>query len=684
MKMKKITLLFALSLMISSIHAQNWQLDWSDEFNGSGSPNATIWTMENWAPGVVNSEDQAYTDRLENVRVENGNLVIEARKDNYNGWEWTSGRLHTSGKKDILYGRVEVRAMLPAGAGTWPAIWALPSDWVYGNWPTVGEIDIMEHVGKDPGNVHASIHTESYNHTINTQRTAQIDVPDFSTAFHVYTLEWSPTEIKMFVDDVNYFTFQNEGTGYQEWPFDKPFHVILNVAMGGTWGGRISRQLSSVKMLVDYVRVYSTSYPADTQAPTTPAALTGNPGGKAINLSWTPSSDNFSVKEYDVYLDNSLYQTTNQHAVYINGLQPLTSYDFKVRARDYAGNVSGFATATISTTDVQVNNIPAKIEAESYDGQSGVQLEATQDTGGGDNVGWIDAGDWMEYTIGVATAGDFIVDYRIASLSTGGEIHLLDGSSNLLTATVLPVTGGWQTWTTVTSSTFSLPAGTSTIRVYANQSGWNFNWMEFKSVSSGGTSMHVQSIVTTTQSAGQGNKNGVAQITVHDNDENPVAGATVSGTFSGTFNESFSGQTGANGVVTFVTSASAKGGVTVNFCVDNVTGSLTYNSAQNDITCTGGGARTSPEAGAAQSNAALQVFPNPSPDGRFSILLPKGTQLNGEVSISILDLQGKLVYQSTQANVGTLLSVDTPLQQGLYLLRLKHPDLNFESRLLIK
>jgi Beta-glucanase/Beta-glucan synthetase len=232
---------------------------WNDEFSNTGLPDATRWGYDVGGSGWGNNELEYYTDsRLENARCENGNLVIEARKESYQGMNYTSARLVTSNKGDWRYGRFEVRAKLPGGKGTWPAIWMLPTTWVYGSWPSSGEIDIMEYVGYDPGNVHGSIHTEAYNHTIGTQKTSTYSVPDAETAFHTYAIEWTTEKIDFFVDDVKYFSFTNEHTGYKVWPFDQPFHFILNLAVGGDWGGAegVDPNIWPQQMVVDYARVY--------------------------------------------------------------------------------------------------------------------------------------------------------------------------------------------------------------------------------------------------------------------------------------------------------------------------------------------------------------------------------------------------------------------------------------------
>lgn len=256
-------------------HKQNWELAWSDEFEGD-SLDSTKWSYNIWPARKVNDEDQAYTDRQKNLRVEGGVLVIEAHKEDYEGAEFTSGRIHTEGKGDFLYGRFEVRAQLPRGQGTWPAIWMLPSDpfkyattcepgedWqgstTCNAWPNSGEIDIMEHVGYQMGHVHGTVHNEAYYWVKWEQRKGRVLLGDVDEAFHVYALEWSPERIDMFVDDVHYFTYVNEGTGWKAWPYDHAYNLILNVAVGGAWGragGPIDDSVFPQRMRVDYVRVY--------------------------------------------------------------------------------------------------------------------------------------------------------------------------------------------------------------------------------------------------------------------------------------------------------------------------------------------------------------------------------------------------------------------------------------------
>lgn len=257
-------LLFTVSYGASS--QTPWQLVWSDEFNYTGLPDPAKWGYDVGAHGWGNNELQNYTERRqENARVENGVLVIEARRDGDKSHPYTSARLVSKGKGDWTYGRFEVRAKLPSGRGTWPAIWMLASKRNYGTgyWPDNGEIDIMEHVGYDPDVIHASAHTKAYHHSINTQKTGKTKVETARSGFNIYAVEWTPEEIRWYINGQQYFRFANErvsnpAADYKEWPFDKPFHLLLNLAVGGNWGGAkgVDDSIWPQRMEVDYIRVY--------------------------------------------------------------------------------------------------------------------------------------------------------------------------------------------------------------------------------------------------------------------------------------------------------------------------------------------------------------------------------------------------------------------------------------------
>lgn len=236
------------------------KLVWSDEFEKPGLPDPQKWDYERGYRR--NKELQYYCDRKENARIEKGNLVIEARNDsvNFDGKiaPITSASLITQGKAEWTYGYIEVRAKVPSSLGTWPAIWMLGTNKSKVGWPACGEIDIMEHVGFDPDKIHTNIHTKAYNHTIKTNKGKATAIKKPFTDFIKYGVDWNKDKLDFYIDDRLVFTFQNEGTGSDVWPFDQPFYLILNLAYGGSWGGQKGVDPSALpkKFLIDYVRVY--------------------------------------------------------------------------------------------------------------------------------------------------------------------------------------------------------------------------------------------------------------------------------------------------------------------------------------------------------------------------------------------------------------------------------------------
>lgn len=252
------------SIMKQRMDGDSLRIVWSDEFNEGRTPDASKWTYDvgNWGWG--NNELQYYTERrTENARVENGNLVIEAIKNDM-GFPWTSARLTTRGKISFIYGRIEFRAKVPHNRGNWAAGWTLGDNYIDElSWPYCGEIDILESVGYEMddltgnGVAHASAHCGAYYFKLENQPTATIQVNNMNNDFHTYAVDWSPSGIIAYVDDQEYFRYEDT-TDEMTWPFDKAQNIILNLAMGGGWGGimGIDENISSQKMIIDYVRVY--------------------------------------------------------------------------------------------------------------------------------------------------------------------------------------------------------------------------------------------------------------------------------------------------------------------------------------------------------------------------------------------------------------------------------------------
>jgi beta-glucanase (GH16 family) len=232
---------------------------WADEFNVDGAPDTTKWNYDigTGCPNLCgwgNNEAQYYTNRSDNVIVASGLLKITAKKESYQGAQYTSAKIFTKGKFDFKYGTVEIRAKLPSGAGSWPAIWTLGSNISSVGWPACGEIDIMEHAGNRQGTVQSAMHTpSSYGNTMN--KGSQF-LSTVSTEFHIYKVKWTSEEMVFSVDDVEHYKYNPSNKNSSTWPFDANQYLILNVAVGGSFGGTIGPNFSESVMEIDYVRVY--------------------------------------------------------------------------------------------------------------------------------------------------------------------------------------------------------------------------------------------------------------------------------------------------------------------------------------------------------------------------------------------------------------------------------------------
>lgn len=251
-------------VLTQNMDGSEWVIVWSDEFETDGLPDESKWTYDigNWGWG--NNELQYYTvARTENARVENGNLIIEARKGDM-GEKWTSARLTTREKTSFIYGKIEFRARVPKERGNWAAGWTLGDKYVDElSWPYCGEIDIMECVGYEINDTtgnglhHASVHCGAYYFKLNNQPTGITEVNNMNDDYHLYTVEWTPDYIKAYVDDLLYFTYEDTSDSLT-WPFNEPQNIIMNLAMGGGWGGAqgMDESVTTQQIVVDYVRVY--------------------------------------------------------------------------------------------------------------------------------------------------------------------------------------------------------------------------------------------------------------------------------------------------------------------------------------------------------------------------------------------------------------------------------------------
>ena len=370
-----------LSLGGVAAHAQTptYQKVWGDEFNGSIGP---AWNLRT-GPGPATNNEQEYYQPA-NVTVNATDLLITARKESVGGFAYTSGRLDTKDLKSFTYGKIEARIKMPTSTGMWPAFWMLGANYQQPGytWPGCGEIDIMEHLNGS-STIYSTQHWLNGTTQASEQRTTTTATPG---DYHVYTVEWTPTAISTSMDGgtpYHVMDITNSVNGTDE--FQKPFFLLLNLAVGGDWPGHvIDESALPATMFVDWVRVYQLQYPI--------------------------------------------------------------------------------------------------IQAESYNAMSGVQLENCTDTGGGQDVGYIDTNDWMSYyNLKFPTSGTYRVEYRVAS-PNGGQLSCdLNAGSTQLGSLAVPATGGWQNWTTI-SHTVTVNAGTYNFGVFARAGGWNINWLRISKV----------------------------------------------------------------------------------------------------------------------------------------------------------------------------------------------------------
>ena len=291
------TRLLLLSLVVAAsvgtASAQDWQVVWSDEFDVPGPPDPANWIHETGGDGWGNQELQYHTDRIENSRVEDGVLVIEARQETFNGRDYTSARLVTRDRAAWQYGRIEARIKMPEGQGIWPAFWMMPQDSPYGGWPTSGEIDIMEFLGHETDRVHGTLHYGggALGHRY-TGTSFTLNSGTFVDDFHTFAIEWEPRAVRWYVDGELYQTqtsWTSAAGGYPA-PFDNPFFAILNLAVGGQWPGYPDETTTfPQRMEVDYVRVYRDADAAPTVTLDGPASGATAETGATVALAATAS-----------------------------------------------------------------------------------------------------------------------------------------------------------------------------------------------------------------------------------------------------------------------------------------------------------------------------------------------------------------------------------------------------------
>ncbi len=401
-------------------------LIWQDEFDGT-TLDLSKWSYDygNGCPALCgwgNEELEYYTDNANNIRVTGGNLVLEARAQNIGGSSFSSGKILSRNKAYWTYGRFEARMRMPQGRGLWPAFWMLPE---IGNWPTTGEIDIMEYRGDMPDRTSGTLH---YGNLWPQNQWDGTDLHHSSSLvndFNIYAVEWDANEIRWYLNDRLFKivtrvpnSLNPPSNNANAWPWNTNFHIIFNLAVGGWFPGTTNPadvQLIKPTFEIDYVRAYDMTSAAGTQIPYngTPAPIPGR----------------IEAEEFDLGCDQAAY------------------YD----------------------TDLPNNGGAFRGER--------VDIQPCTDAGGGYNVGWTEAGEWMEYTVNVAATGTYDLAFRIASTSADGRIRVEMDGTNITGSISFPNTYDWNNWQTSNVTNVSMTAGEHIMRIYVENGGFNLNYV---------------------------------------------------------------------------------------------------------------------------------------------------------------------------------------------------------------
>ena len=466
-----------ISIWTQFSYSQNWELVWQDEFTGDISAD---WVFEtgNGNSGWGNNELQYY--RRENATVENGNLVITARQESIGGFNYTSSRMKTQGRKSWKYGKIEARIAMPSFMGSWPAFWMLGENISSVGWPACGEIDIMEHINVER-QTHGTIHWQDHN---NTYANYSGSTPVSSVSdFHVYTIEWEATAIKWFVDGNLYHqaSIANGVNGTSE--FHNNFFILLNMAIGGNWPGfTIDNNAFPARMLVDYVRVYQKT----TSPPSGLVTLFQHCdyGGYSVAL----NEGRYTMSQLQAlgFRDNDIssLQVRNGYSIIAFEHDNFTGSSLVKTGNDTCLVNEGFndKISSVIISSETSSSWSTLIEAEDFVVQSGTQTESCSE--GGLNIGWIDTNDWLVWDVDIPNNGRYLIEYRVASPNTGSVLQIEKAGGIPSYGTIeIPNTGGWQNWTTI-QHIVNLDAGAQQVAIKALSGGWNINWLKITSMTS--------------------------------------------------------------------------------------------------------------------------------------------------------------------------------------------------------
>ncbi len=510
----KMTRYFSLAIFLTFTQAfgQGYKLVWSDEFNGT-TLDQSIWSYEigNGGNGWGNSELEYYTSRIQNCSVANGVLTITAQKESYDGFNYTSARIKTQDKFSFQYGKIEARMKLPYGKGMWPAFWMLGEDISIPSvgWPACGENDIMEMIGGigsplSDATVYGTLHWSQNGNNASSGNHYSLSSGKFADDFHLFGVIWTAQTIQFYVDNTVYFPVNISSTAFSA--FRNKFFIILNLAVGGGWPGNPDNStVFPQTMQVDYVRVYQDTTQSPTVSIVSPQNNSTFNSNSDITISADASIQGGTISRVDFFQDAVKIGETFVSPYHMTWRNVFPG-SYRISSVAYSNDGSSTISDTISvnvgtgaTTSPYggtPSRVPGTIEAENYDlgGQGNayydtdpqnnggqyrpndaVDIEACADTGGGYDVGWTQAGEWMLYTIEVSDSGTYQIGARVTATSTGSSLYFEVDGAGVTGIINVPNTGGWQSWTTVESKTFTLSAGTHQLKFLVNSAGFNVN-----------------------------------------------------------------------------------------------------------------------------------------------------------------------------------------------------------------
>jgi beta-glucanase (GH16 family) len=493
--------------------AEGWFLLWADEFEGE-TIDPEKWTHQVF-PGIDsgNRELQHYTDRPVNSFVRDGKLQIVALREDYEGHRYTSARLHTAGKFEFTYGRVEARIKLPSTKGIWPAFWMLPTHNVYGTWPLSGEIDVVESVN-DADEIYGTIHYGAPHHTHKGspyKRSVDGTPHDFSTAFHTYAVEWEPTEMRWYIDGELYST-QNDwatsGAAYPA-PFDQEFHLLVNVAVGGNWPGPTDdTSVFPQTMEVDYIRVYQNgNRPPELQLQS-PTEAQHFPAGSPVVISGRATDPEGALKTVQVLRGSEvLAETTSadfsfelasvEDGCHTWHLLAVDQQGMKRRQKLFFKTGRGcprepYGSAPLDPFQrIEAEHFDRGLNGDAYNDQDssnngwvlrpGDGVDLSETPGKDIYVGWTLKGEWLGYTLQpLAEPRTVTLRARTSAQQSQGRMRLTLGDAEV-TMTLEP-TGDWNTFSTAESEPFTLPANATDLRIHIESGNFNLDWIEIHPV----------------------------------------------------------------------------------------------------------------------------------------------------------------------------------------------------------